>query len=591
MALNVYASLSNSPPREDGESFDAGHGAAGSGGSNGGADAGNSDASAPPSRATLPARVDQSLLPDPMLTYGAAEFVARGGVITYRENGYSGNDGAGNGAATYSSKPDTTLQANSNGTTNGYRADAQLAKSSEDYGAGDSYGGSDDEDGFGGSDTGHGGSTGGSDWSGGGDSGDYGTPSWATPSTSAGEQPSTSDNDSDLSGNDTSTSAGAAGGSDPGGGNGDSGDVGDANNASGSPPAAGTPNASANPLDNCDPTATGTTEEDARGPYHRTNTVNVRASPYIGTVNPDGTPYTGMITVSDRSGSFNTSSSSTSGGLRPVSTNTGGAPNEYQTAMDAATRLLGKPQGGITREDVLGVILQLRNAGANPASNLTMRDRQGLSSMFMAVYSRGNSEGVIDASYVPREMVAAGLGAMAFGGSNARIPRPGLPTGPILPGTSSAMHGIRVPGPGENLTPYPNGARFINDYRFLFDGLGRVTTARANSLTLQDGSRNRTLQSNAGGVDRKPQDDGGHIIGHRFNPPVAVYNYFAQNQNVNRGDYNRLEASWARLIEQGHQVRVEWRFTYPGNSQRPNGMTVDYWVDRGQRIRREFGNP
>jgi hypothetical protein len=438
MALNVYTSLSNNPPREDGNFFETGQDGAGT--SNGGS-ASDTDASTPRASIAPQPQTDQSLVSDPMLTYGAAEFVARGGVIAYGQHGVIGN------MAARLCSSDMALPANRSGTPDMQRANGSLAKDAEYYGGGDSLGGSDDEDGFGGSDAG-GGSSSGSDWSGGvgGDGNDFGTPSWATPSTPAGEQPSTSDNDSDLSGSGTNTNASAAGGSDPSGGNGDSGDVGDANNANGSPPAAGRPNTSANPLDNCDPTATGTTEQDANGTYHRTNTVNVRASPYFGTVNPDGTPYTGMITVSDRSGSFNTSSSSTIGGLRPVSTNTGGAPNEYQAAMDAATRLLGKPQGSITREEVLGVILQLRNAGANPASNLTMRDRQGLSSMFMAVYTRGNSEGVIDASYVPREMVTAGLGAMAFGGSNPRMPRPSSPTGPILPGTRGSRTAVPIPG-------------------------------------------------------------------------------------------------------------------------------------------------
>jgi hypothetical protein len=188
MALNVYASLSNSPPREDGDLFEASQEGLGNG--NSGADAGTTDASTPHSSTPPSPQTDQSLPPDPMLTYGAAEFVARGGVIVYRENGYSGNDGAGNSAATQSSKPGTTLQANRYALTNGHRADAPLAKNSEDYGGSDSYGGSDDEDGFGGSDAGHGGSTGGSGWSG-GDSGsdgnDFGTPSWATPSSPSAE--------------------------------------------------------------------------------------------------------------------------------------------------------------------------------------------------------------------------------------------------------------------------------------------------------------------------------------------------------------------------------------------------------------------
>jgi hypothetical protein len=114
--------------------------------------------------------------------------------------------------------------------------------------------------------------------------------------------------------------------------------------------------------------------------------------------------------------------------------------------MDASVRLLNKPQGSVTREDVVGVILQLRNVGANPALNLTMRERQGLSSMFMAVYGRGQTERVIDATYVPREMVALALNAMAFGGSNPRMPRPILPTGPILPGTRGSRTAVPVPG-------------------------------------------------------------------------------------------------------------------------------------------------
>ncbi len=438
MALNVYTSLSNNSPREDGNYFEADQDGAGTGN---GVSASDTDASVPRASIAPQPQTDQSLVPDPMLTYGAADFVARGGVIAYGQRGTTSNTAAQLGSS------DMALPANRSGTSEIQRANGPLAKDAEYYGGGDSLGSSDDEDGFGGSDAG-GGSSSGSNWSGGGSDGnDYGTPSWATPSTPGGGQPSTSDNDSDLSGSSTNPNAGATGGSDPSGGNGNSGDVGDANNAGGNPPAADRPNSSANPLDNCDPTATGTTEQDANGTYHRTNTVNVRASPYIGTVNPDGTPYTGMITVSDRSGSFNTSSSSTLGGLRPVSTNIGGVPNEYQAAMDAAGRLLGKPQGSITREDVLGVILQLRNAGANPASNLTMRDRQGLSSMFMAVYTRGNSEGVIDASYVPREMVTAGLGAMAFGGSNSRIPRLSSPTGPILPGTRGSRTAVPLPYP------------------------------------------------------------------------------------------------------------------------------------------------
>ena len=81
----------------------------------------------------------------------------------------------------------------------------------------------------------------------------------------------------------------------------------------------------------------------------------------------------------------------------------------------------------------------------------------------MAVYSRGQVERVIDPSYMPREMIAAGIGAMMFGGSNARVPTPGLPTGPVLPGTTGNRTAVEIPYPAikPNRTSPPQSERDV----------------------------------------------------------------------------------------------------------------------------------
>jgi hypothetical protein len=115
----------------------------------------------------------------------------------------------------------------------------------------------------------------------------------------------------------------------------------------------------------------------------------------------------------------------------------------YQGAVDAASHLLGKPQGRVTYDDVLGTLTQIRGASQNP--ELTMRQQQALNSVFMAVYTRGNTERVIGPT-VTNEFLNAAITSMMFGGGNARIPRPTSPTGPMLPGTTGNRTAVTLPG-------------------------------------------------------------------------------------------------------------------------------------------------
>lgn len=169
---------------------------------------------------------------------------------------------------------------------------------------------------------------------------------------------------------------------------------------------------------------------------------------------------------------------------------------------------------------------------------------------------------------------------------------------PIWPGLPS-YPGEPVNKPGDNIIDLrwgtdpariPNGNVTVDGVRYNFDARGRVGSAEVGNLTLGDATRSRAWQDNAGGADRRGTDQGGHIVGNRFNPPNREFNFFAQNANFNMGQYRVMEAAWADAIRNGQQVSVEWRFFYPEDSQRPNRIEVTYRIGDGEEITEIFEN-
>jgi hypothetical protein len=159
-------------------------------------------------------------------------------------------------------------------------------------------------------------------------------------------------------------------------------------------------------------------------------------------------------------------------------------------------------------------------------------------------------------------------------------------------GSIAALVGQDGTGAGSpRLQRVPGGSVQVpaTGYRYNFDELGRVSSAHAD-LRLGTGARNPQQQRGAGGADRLPNDDGGHIVGNRFNPPTEEFNLFAQNRSFNRGVYNRLEASWAGALGAGQNVQVEWRFAYTTSSIRPDSLMVRYSINGGPVIEVPFVN-
>lgn len=128
-----------------------------------------------------------------------------------------------------------------------------------------------------------------------------------------------------------------------------------------------------------------------------------------------------------------------------------------------------------------------------------------------------------------------------------------------------------------------------NGYEYSIDAIER--TRRVSGVLSLDApsQRSRRNQAQAGGADRRSNDDGGHYVAARFNGPSERFNHFAQNASFNRGAYRAIEDSWAREIKAGHRVFVDIIPHYAGASLRPTRITVR-WSIGSREFEREFPN-
>lgn len=90
--------------------------------------------------------------------------------------------------------------------------------------------------------------------------------------------------------------------------------------------------------------------------------------------------------------------------------------------------------------------------------------------------------------------------------------------------------------------------------------------------------RNQIAQSSAGGVRRRTDDDGGHLIGARFGGTPNSENLFPQNMHLNRSGYRALESQWANLLENNNQVFVDIYTSASSDQMREDTIYGSYTV-------------
>jgi predicted ribonuclease toxin of YeeF-YezG toxin-antitoxin module len=118
-----------------------------------------------------------------------------------------------------------------------------------------------------------------------------------------------------------------------------------------------------------------------------------------------------------------------------------------------------------------------------------------------------------------------------------------------------------------------------NGYKYSLDEKDRVVRVEGKLVSNPAQTRNTKAQLNAGGKDRLSTDEGGHFVGRRFDGPVDEMNHFAQNMNLNRGEYKALENRWQKALESGKEVMVDIKPSYIGDSIRPEKLDIIYKID------------
>lgn len=106
-------------------------------------------------------------------------------------------------------------------------------------------------------------------------------------------------------------------------------------------------------------------------------------------------------------------------------------------------------------------------------------------------------------------------------------------------------------------------------------------------LTLENGRRNAYAQRTVGGNDRLTTDDGGHLIGTRFNGSGEKENIDAQDANLNRGSYKIHENELANQLNSGNKVYENVQTFKSNGSQRPDAY-MGYTISENQNGNREW---
>ena len=119
-----------------------------------------------------------------------------------------------------------------------------------------------------------------------------------------------------------------------------------------------------------------------------------------------------------------------------------------------------------------------------------------------------------------------------------------------------------------------------NKATWKIDSKGRPISVEATLKSTYHGKRSheeKKAQSEAGGEDRLADDDGGHLVGHRFMSDQGTKNLFPQNSNFNRGSYKSMENEWADWTEAGFEVKLKVLLE-PSGAARPTDIISEYEV-------------
>ena len=128
----------------------------------------------------------------------------------------------------------------------------------------------------------------------------------------------------------------------------------------------------------------------------------------------------------------------------------------------------------------------------------------------------------------------------------------------------------------ENGELLPNTEYEVNGTRYTTDERGRIIQAEGYLEDTPENERDNAAQSDAGGKDRKPGDDGGHLRARMNGGSSGNENLVAMRATINRGDYKQSENEENQMLKEGKQVYEKIEVTYDDDSARPSKIDKTY---------------
>ena len=125
----------------------------------------------------------------------------------------------------------------------------------------------------------------------------------------------------------------------------------------------------------------------------------------------------------------------------------------------------------------------------------------------------------------------------------------------------------------------PNTTYELNGNIYTTDDKGRIISCEANPKLSPDNPRDNEAQLQVGGENRRPNDQGGHIVGRDLNGDSGNGNLIAMDSKINQSDYKRMENDVKTELDAGKNVTMKTDITYSGDSERPDKITVTVTSD------------
>lgn len=118
-----------------------------------------------------------------------------------------------------------------------------------------------------------------------------------------------------------------------------------------------------------------------------------------------------------------------------------------------------------------------------------------------------------------------------------------------------------------------------NGSKYYLDDKSRIVCCKASPHYTEDGIRSQKDQMEAGGDERRADDDGGHIVGRVLGGAEGAENLVPMRRTINRGDYKKMENEIARSAKDGKEITMEVQMQYQDDSTRPSAIVANYKIE------------